>query len=177
MPKKFIKRFIPNEETIKNHKTLSIFGQVILAPNLWHLNKHSISGAFAVGLFFAFVPVPFQMALAAAGALLFQVNLPLSVALVWITNPLTMPPIFYFSYLVGTWILDTPMIDVEFSLTYEWLKTGFLAIWEPFLLGCFVCGVFFGSMGHIFSRLIWRYVVIKNWRNRQSKRQKKISNH
>jgi uncharacterized protein (DUF2062 family) len=49
-----------------------------------------------VGLFCAFIPVPFQMLLAAPSAIIFSANLPVSIALVWITNPITMPPIFFF---------------------------------------------------------------------------------
>jgi len=170
MPKKFIKRYLPDEETLKKHKSLGMFGRLVLAPNLWHLNKRSVSGAFAVGLFCAFIPVPFQMVLAVAGALLLRVNLPLAVALVWITNPITMPPIFYFSYLVGTWILDTPVMEIEFALTMEWLTTGLSAIWQPFLLGCLVCGLVSGISGFIIIRIVWRYLVLKSWHKRKLER-------
>ena len=95
MAKKTIQRFLPDPNKIRHHKSLKIFGRLLQDANLWHLNRRSARGAFAVGLFFAFIPVPFQMVLAAAGAILFRVNLPISVALVWLTNPLTMPPIFY----------------------------------------------------------------------------------
>jgi len=170
MPRKFIKRYLPDADTLKKYKSLGVFGRLILAPNLWHLNKRSVSGAFAVGLFCAFIPVPFQMVLAAAGALIFRVNLPLSIALVWITNPITMPPIFYFAYLVGTWVLDTPVMEVEFSLTWHWLKTGLLSIWQPFLLGCFICGIVAGTVSGLLMRLIWRNSVLKSWQKRKLSR-------
>ena len=95
MPKKIIKRMMPDHQTIKENKYLKIFGNLLHNANLWHLNRHSVAKAFAVGLFFAFIPVPFQMVLAAGLAIIVHANLPLSIALVWITNPLTMPFIFY----------------------------------------------------------------------------------
>lgn len=147
-----------------------MFGKLLLAPSLWHLNKRSFSGAFVVGLFCAFIPVPFQMVVAAAGAVWARVNLPVSVALVWITNPLTMPPIFYFAYHVGTWTLDTPPSEVEFNLSIEWLKTELGVIWEPFLLGCLICGIVAGALGYILARLLWRYLVIKSWNKRRQSR-------
>ncbi|MBA1330154.1 ATP-binding protein, partial [Candidatus Endoriftia persephone str. Guaymas] len=94
MPKHLIKRLTPDHEMIRNHRHLQCFGKLLHDANLWHLNRRSAAGAFAVGLFMAFIPVPFQMILAAGAAILFRVNLPLSVALVWVTNPITIPPIF-----------------------------------------------------------------------------------
>ena len=98
MPKRFLKRYMPKEHDIRNHKHMRYFGKLLHDPNIWHLNRRSVAGAFSVGLFMAMVPVPFQMILAAAAAIPCRVNLPISVGLVWITNPLTMPAIFYFCY-------------------------------------------------------------------------------
>lgn len=161
---------MPSEAALKDNKYLSVFGKHILAPNLWHLNKRSVSGAFSVGLLCAFIPVPFQMLLAAGGALICKVNLPISVALVWVTNPITMPPIFYFSYLVGTWVLGTPVTDVEFSLSIEWLQNELSVIWQPFLLGCLITGIVAAIVGNISIRIFWRFLVVYNWQKRKGKR-------
>ena len=84
MPKKTIKRLLPDHHTIKSNKHLQIFGDLLHNPNLWHLNRRSVAKAFAVGLFCAFIPVPFQMILSASIAILVHANLPLAVSLVWI---------------------------------------------------------------------------------------------
>lgn len=67
MPRKFIKRFMPDHDVIKRQKALRVFGNVLYNPNLWCLNRRSAAGAFAVGLFMAFVPLPSQMIMAAGG--------------------------------------------------------------------------------------------------------------
>lgn len=176
MPKKIIKRFLPDYKKIREHKHLKIFGKLIHDPNLWHLNRRSVSGAFSVGLFMAFVPVPFQMALAAAAAIPLRVNLPISVALVWITNPFTMPPIFYGCYKVGAWVLGTPIQNIEFELTLEWLMTQLDGIWAPFLLGCFLVATFSAVVSNFIIRWFWRTQVLKDWKERRrcrkAKRQK-----
>lgn len=172
MPKRIIKRYMPNPQTIRNHKHLQFLGTLLHDPNIFHLNRRSVSGAFSVGLFMAFVPVPFQMVLAAIGAIVMRANLPISVALVWITNPLTMPPIFYGAYKLGAWILQTPVQDVEFVLSMEWMMHKLGEIWQPFLLGCFVSGLFFAVLGNVSIRLFWRLMVNRNWRKRQQRCQK-----
>ena len=124
MPKKFIQRLLPDPRKIKGAGSLRIFGDLIHDPNYWHLNRRSASGAFAIGLFVAFVPLPMHMLIAAALAILTRVNLPLSVALVWITNPLTMGPFMYASYKVGAFLLQQPAQEFVFEFSLAWFSSG-----------------------------------------------------
>ena len=101
MPRKLLKKIFPNLDSIRSSQSLEIFGHAGREPNLWHLNRRSVSRAVAVGLFCAFVPIPGQMILAAAFAIILRANIPISVILVWISNPLTMPALFYTAYKFG----------------------------------------------------------------------------
>lgn len=166
MPKKTIKRFMPDHQTIKSHKHLQIFGNLLHDGNLWHLNRKSVAKAFAVGLFFAFVPVPFQMILSAGVAIIVHANLPLSIALVWITNPLTMPAIFYFCYLVGTWVLGAPERKFTFEASWQWVVDSVSTIGPSFLVGCGVLAVIFSLIGYFGIHALWRYSVSKEWNKR-----------
>jgi len=170
MPKKLIKRYMPDHDKIRNHRHLKLFGTLLHDPNLFHLNRRSVSGAFGVGLFMAFVPVPFQMVLAAAAAIPLRVNLPISVGLVWITNPVTMPPMFYFAYKVGTWVLHIPNREFSFEMSYAWLGSELTTIWAPFLLGCFVCGSIAALAGYSLMRGFWRWHVLAHWEKRKKAR-------
>lgn len=144
-----------------------MFGSLLNEPNLWHLNRRSAAGAFAVGLFCAFVPIPFQMVLAATLAILFRVNLPISVALVWITNPLTMAPIFYFAYRMGAWLLGQP-VQAELTLpTMEQFWNGLNSIWGPLLLGSFILSSVSAICGYLLIRGLWRLYVVRQWRNKR----------
>ncbi len=166
MPKKTIKRLMPDHQTIKENKYLKIFGSLLHNANLWHLNRHCVAKAFAVGLFFAFIPVPFQMVLAAGFAILLRANLPLSVALVWLTNPLTMPVIFYACYLVGSLVLAEPPREFIFEATWQWVVDSLSTIGPAFLLGCGLLGAIFSILGYIGIQGLWRYSVIKAWKKR-----------
>lgn len=167
MPKKLIKRFLPNPETIKKQKALKIFGNLLYNPNLWCLNRRSASGAFAVGLFMAFIPLPSQMIMAAGLAVLFGVNLPLSVALVWVSNPITMPPIFYCAYKLGAWLLQQPPQHFHFELSWHYLNEQFHSIAPPLMLGSLVCATIAAILGYCVIQGFWRYSVVRNWQKRR----------
>lgn len=167
MLRKFIRRFLPDHQKVKSHKSLSIFGDMLHDPNLWILNRRSAKGAFGLGLFFAFWPVPFQMVLAAGAAIPLRVNLPLSIATVWVSNPITMPPIFYLSYLVGSTVLGTKMTAFEFELSWEWFSQSLSAFGPAFLLGCAICSVLAGLIGYFTLDFVWRWSVIKAWEERR----------
>ncbi|WP_067520964.1 DUF2062 domain-containing protein [Endozoicomonas ascidiicola] len=170
MAKKLIQRYLPEPHTIKENRYLRFLGSALHNANLWQLNRRSAATAFFVGIFVAFIPMPFQMVLAACLAILFRCNLPLSVALVWITNPLTMPAIFYFTYKIGCLILQVPVNESSFELTLQGLGSGLARIWKPLYLGSAISGVVLGFISYTMIRIIWRWNVIVNWRQRNKRR-------
>ncbi|MEH6628572.1 MAG: DUF2062 domain-containing protein [Motiliproteus sp.] len=172
MPRKFIKRHMPNEATIKEHPHLRKLGKLLHDPNLWHLNRNSVSLAFLVGVFCAFLPIPLQMLVAAFFAIVVRSNLPIAVGLVWITNPLTMGPIFYFTYRVGVLVLNVPVQDFDMELSLEWITQGVSQIWWPLLLGSLICGVLFAGISYLAIRYLWLWRVSQNWNNRRARREK-----
>ncbi|MCV6587554.1 MAG: DUF2062 domain-containing protein [Marinobacterium sp.] len=169
MPRKLIKKYMPNEDTLRNHKHLSWMGSHLHDPNLWHMNRKSVSRAFAVGIFCAFLPIPMQMLVAAVMALFARSNLPISVGLVWLTNPVTMPPIFYTTYQVGAWLLGSNEL-LEFEMTMEWITESISHIWWPLLFGSVVCGIIAAIAAYFTIRICWAWSVGKNWQNRQKRR-------
>ena len=167
MPKKTLKSLMPSAARVREIKSLHVLGDWIYETNLWHLNRYSASMAFFVGLFMAFMPIPGQMPLAALLALMLRCNLPISVCLVWITNPLTMPALFFMAYQVGALIINVPVTAIEFELSFNWLSHQLANIWQPFLLGCLICGLFFGCLGYFVISMLWRWRVSVHWRERK----------
>lgn len=170
MPRKFLKRIMPDNSKMREHPHLRKFGQRLAEPRLWHTNRRSVAGAVALGLFVGFMPIPGQMFVAAALAILFRVNLPVASMFVWITNPLTMAPIFFYAYKLGAWVLNEPMAPIGFSLSWEWLSQEFLSIWQPLLIGCTLSGLVAAIIGIITVRIGWRLVVIYSWMQRQRRK-------
>lgn len=170
MPRRYLKRIMPDHKVMREHPHLQRFGQRLAEPKLWHLNRRSIAFGLALGLFVGFMPILGQMFVAAALAIVARVNLPISVMAVWITNPITMGPIYFVAYQVGAAILELPVGDHAFTMSWEWFTHEFIAIWQPLLLGCFVLGTAAAILGILFVRLCWRIIVIRNWLKRQQKK-------
>jgi Uncharacterized protein conserved in bacteria len=84
-------------------------------PELWHLTRRSVSTAIGVGLFLAMLPMPGQMPVAVILALRYRFNLPVALAAVFVTNPLTMAAIYLFAYEVGAFLLQTPAPATAFE--------------------------------------------------------------
>ncbi len=166
MPRKWLKRIMPDHKVMREHPHLQKFGQRLAEPKLWHLNRRSVAGGLALGLFVGFLPILGQMFVAAALAIMLRVNLPLAVTGVWVTNPVTMAPIYFFSYKVGALILDTPVHQHAFTMSWQWFTHEFLAIWQPLLLGSLICGAISALLGIIAVRILWRLLVIRSWLKR-----------
>ncbi len=170
MPKHTLKQLVPSAARIREIRVLGVLGDWIYQPNLWHINRYSASMAFFIGLFVAFVPLPGQMVIAALLAILVRCNLPLSVSLIWVTNPVTMPAVFYLAYRVGALLIEVPVQSVRFQLSWDWVSGTLVNIWQPFLLGCLICGLFFGSLGYFVISMLWRWRVATRWKIRQHER-------
>lgn len=128
--RKIIRRYLPDAAQMRVHPRPQLFYRWFHSTGLWHLNRCSVPGAVAVGLVWAFIPSPTQMLPAAASAVVLRVNLPLSLALSWTANPLTMPPIFYFNYRVGIWLLDRPVGLIRYEMNWDWLIRELNLLWQ-----------------------------------------------
>ena len=170
MPRRLLKRLLPTPHNMRAHKSLQPLARLLHDPNLWHLNRRSVSLAAFVGIFMAFLPLPIHMIGAAIASILLRCNLTIAVVLVWISNPLTIPPMFYSTYRLGAWMLDVPAQQTHFELSWEWLREGLGAVWQPLMLGSLTTGLVLATAAYAAIRLLWRLGVQQQWRRRQRRR-------
>ena len=171
--KRLLRKLVPDASAIRRHRPLhSVFGRLLFSAHLWHLNRDSVAWAVSIGLFMAWAPVPFQMVLAAGAAILARCNLPIAVALVWISNPVTFAPMFFSAHKLGEWLLDTPPGEFRIEPSLRWLLDELGHVWEPLLLGCLVIGLASAVLGQIAIRLGWRAHVMVSWRERRIRRRR-----
>ncbi len=170
MDRRFIKRFIPTPERIREIRALRFLGRVVHEPNLWHINRHSVSRAFMLGVFWCFVPMPFQSIPAAITAIWFNANLPLTIIVLWISNPLTMGPMLYASYVVGTWVLGTSPETTEFKMEWAWISERLVEVGIPMYIGALLMAVAFSTLTYLVIQYLWRRRVRKLWHRREEAR-------
>lgn len=170
MPRRFLKRYSPSPKTIRENKALSLLGENIHNPGLWHMNRYSVAKAFAIGLFFTWLPIPLQTVIAGFFAIYFRAHLPLSVALVFISNPITIPPMFYFAYKLGSVLLGLDPQSVPMDLSWEWFSTTLGQIWQPLLFGCLILAIISSVSGYFLITLIWKQNIRKRWQKRKEAR-------
>ncbi len=176
MPRKFLKRYSPSAKTIRENKALSMLGEDLHKPSLWILNRNSVARAFAIGLFCTWIPFPLQTVLAAILAIYYRAHLPISVALVFVTNPITIPPMFYFAYKLGSVMLGMELQTVEMDLSWHWFTSILGQIWQPLLFGCLILAIVSSAVGYFTINTLWRKGVKSRWEERVQRRNEKRKN-
>ena len=161
---------MPSAETIKSSKSLRFLGEFLHDPNLFHLNRKSVSKAFFWGVLIGLLPpIPIHTPAAAIAALISRSNLPLTIAVVWVGNPLTIPLIMYAFYHLGRFILQVdPVTGLEFS--WAWLYHEFEVVWKPYLVGSILGATSCATIAYFASNFIWRLNVKRKWHARQKHR-------
>jgi len=135
-------------------------------PALWHLNRRSVAGAVAVGLFVGWLPLPGQMLIAALLAAVVRVHVPLSVVMVWFTNPLTVAPLGYVAWRAGSMLLDEPEPREPSEASIATLLAQLGDAWPVLLTGSLFCAVVSAAIGFTLTLLVWRILTVRRWRRR-----------
>ena len=161
---------MPDRAEIHANRYLKPFARILDDPHIFHLTRRSAAGGVAAGAFIAFLPVPGHMLLATIAAIWLRVNLPLALALVWITNPLTMGPVFYLEYRLGAAILDKPFQHIDFEMTLAWFSGTALEIWPSLIVGGLIFAVSTSTVAYLLIKLLWRLAVIQKWEKRKQRK-------
>ena len=179
MPRKFFRKYLPDPESVRSSRMVAWCGGWLHHPNLWHLNRRSVPGAVAIGLFCGLVPGPLQMLTALLIAIPCRKNIPVALIVTLYTNPLTIVPLYVLAYAYGRFLLpgehgpfiapvETNWSDITGSLRAlgEWM----LALGKPLAVGLIALGLTLAAIGYLATRLGWRAWVVTQWRARARRR-------
>jgi uncharacterized protein (DUF2062 family) len=178
VPRKFFRKFLPSHESVRQNRWIKPFGSWLHHPNLWHLNRRSVAGGVAIGLFCGLIPGPLQMLGATVLAVLWRVNLPVALATTLYTNPLTIVPLYVAAYELGALATGqhNSMTAAHFALPeFHWndwwnVLMGWLSsLGHPFVVGLPLLALSLAVTGYAAVRLLWRGWVVWQWRKRKEK--------
>lgn len=114
---------VPSREELEANRWLRVLAPYLADTKLWHWSRRGVAAGVAIGLFIGLLIPVAQMLLAAVAAVVLRANIPAAAAGTLITNPLTVPPIYYAAYQLGAWATGTTA-HVSFSLADP------AALWE-----------------------------------------------
>lgn len=175
MNRRSLKKWVPTPEQIRRYRVLQRLGAPLFAPSLWRFARDPIARATAIGLFWAVAPIPLQMVPASLFAIRLRANLPLSVGLVLLTNPLTAAPVYYANWRLGCFLLGKPAsVTVEFSTRA--LLNQFWEVGVPFVTGALSMGLLLSILGYFLVQTLWTWSTARRWRSRKKRRASAVPN-
>ena len=128
MIRKILKKKQPNskiKDFIKKYK---------IPREYLSINRKSISRGVLIGLFWGFIPMPMQMLAVLAVTPFIKFNVPIAISMVWLSNPITMPFMYYMEYQTGNFLLGNEGLE-NIELTLDWFSNNWNKILTPLYVG------------------------------------------
>lgn len=160
-----LRQWSPSKKEIQEYRYIHIFGDTLKQPELWTFNRTSSAKGIAIGLFCAFLPMPFEMIPAIFIATALGGNLPLAMIGIWLSNPVTWIPLYTPCYFLGAKIIGLELIPISQISILE-LGWHYVALW----LGCLIIGSVVALTSHFLISYIWATQVRQRWSRRRTSR-------
>jgi len=180
--KKFLRKLVPDAREVRERRLVAAFGRWLHHhPNLWSVNRRSVAGGVAIGLFAGLIPGPFQMLGALLLAIPLRKNIPVALVTTFYTNPLTIVPLYVLAYRYGKLLLGVerggggvPPFEMDWS---DWagslhaLVDWTLRLGKPLAVGLPALAITLAAIGYVAVQLAWRLHVVLAWRARKRRRE------
>src|SRR3954447_14760247 len=158
----WIRRHVPTRETIHSYRLLRPFARHLSKPELWRLHRRSVPRAVALGLGIGVI-IPFMhTVIAAILAIPLRANIAVAAAFTLIVNPLTIPPMYYAAYRIGSWELhhDATLVNPATAERVSG-ELGRFLFWiheasGPIAVGVLTTAAVAAALGYAISAVLWR---------------------
>ena len=173
---RWLTRHIPTRETVHEHRLLRPFAPHLTHPSLWRMTRRSVPRGVAVGLFVAVI-IPFMHTfIAALVAIPTRANVAVAAIFTLAVNPITIPPMYYAAYRIGSWELhhDATLLNPAAAERFS-SELSRLLFWVhhasgPIAVGIRNIAVAAGLVGYLVSILVWRLWARSRWQQRHQVR-------
>jgi len=147
------------KKTSSHKKLRELIKKYKIPPEYLSTNRKMLARGVLIGLFIAFIPMPMQMAAVLLFIPFVRFNVPIGLAMCWLSNPFTMPPMYYMEYLTGSFLLGMKPAPVE--MTLEWFKNNLGEIFIPLYFGTAVYSIFGSITAYFLVNYLWKLSVEK----------------
>lgn len=159
---------------MEQYRLLRPFAAHLSSPLIWRFNRRGVARGAALGLFSAFAIPVAQTPFAAVCAVGARANLPVASVATFVTNPLTVPFIYFAAYLVGRFVLRMNA-DVAGVLSadvgaIERTLTWIVTLAGPTYVGLLLFAAIASALGYAAVHIGWRLWVLNKWNRRRRRR-------
>lgn len=174
---------VPSRESLEQNRFIRPVAHRVLAPALWRFTRRSVPRGVALGTLVGilFLIPGVQMAGAALLALPFRANVPLAVAMTFLSNPATTPFLVGLALYVGNAMLGRTADVGRFTALIEshadwrvWLEWLLSETAPALLMGLFVVSVVAASIGYLIASFSWRARIATKWKARTHERDQRV---
>ncbi|SMC22200.1 hypothetical protein SAMN02745857_01363 [Andreprevotia lacus DSM 23236] len=179
MPRRFLRRYLPDHATLQKNRFLARFAHWFAHPNLWHLNRHSVAGGVVAGAIGGMIPGPLQVITASLLAMRLRANLPVAVVSTFYTNPLTIGPLYWLAFRLGALVTGQHTQGVFKAMPswsqlpwQEWGPAGWQwlqGLGTSLLIGLPLLTALLAVAGYLLVQLGWRLHILWALRQRRQR--------
>ncbi|MDQ7968290.1 MAG: DUF2062 domain-containing protein [Oxalicibacterium faecigallinarum] len=178
-------KHMPTSQSFHDNRYLRPLARYLHHHYLWQFNRRTVAGGLAVGLFAGILSPIAQILFASILAMIARVNLPVAAFATLVTNPFTVPPIYYAAYRVGKSLIGSDPgaaedLDPEtmekivgagsleggignwFANMIDWLQ----AAGPQLMLGLAIFSVVSAVLGYVLVHVIWQLNSRLRWKRR-----------
>jgi len=135
----------------------------------FNFNRKMVTRGVLVGLFWGFIPMPMQMLGVMLTTPFFRFNVPIALATVWLSNPVTYGPLWYLEYTTGNLLLGREGLD-NIELTMTWFQNHWDDIVVPLYVGTAFYSTVVAYLIYLLLNWLWKRSAIQEWRDRKCKK-------
>ena len=157
---------MPTREEMERNRFIRPFAHRVLRSELWRFTRRSVPRGVALGIAAGIIIPLGQIFVAALLALPFRANVPVAAATTFITNPATIPFVWWIANKLGGWLLavdevtvvapvSTAMQQTEFDRFLEWLTGETLVTAFGLVALAAICS----AVGFLVSSWGWRWWI------------------
>ena len=162
MIRKFLKQMQSNDKIkafIKKYK---------IPREYLSINRKSISRGILIGLFWGFIPMPMQMLAVLSVTPFIKFNVPIAISMVWLSNPITMPFMYYMEYQTGNFLLGNEGLE-NIELTLDWFSNNWDSILRPLYVGTVPYSLGVSTLIYFLINKLWIDSVKKEKHSRKKR--------